>query len=120
MKYKSLLVMLLIAATFLLGIAYTKGVVAQQAAMQTPPPGSQSLVVYQAPPAAPKQDVIPAQPSPQHVWQPGYRTWKEGNSWVWVPGRWAVPPYPYGTWIPNYWSYRYGYYHWAPGHRAHY
>ena len=80
MKYKSLLVMLLIAATFLLGIAYTKGVVAQQTATQTPPPGSQSLVVNEAPPAAPKQDVILAQPSPQHVWQPGYWTWKEGNS----------------------------------------
>jgi len=80
MKYKSLLVMLLIAATFLLGIAYTKGVVAQQTATQIPPPGSQSLVVNEAPPAAPKQDVILAQPSPQHVWQPGYWTWKEGNS----------------------------------------
>jgi len=120
MKYKSLLVMLLIAATFLLGIAYTKGVVAQQTATQTPPPGSQSLVVNEAPPAAPKQDVILAQPSPQHVWQPGYWTWKEGNSWVWVPGGWAAPPYAGGSWIPGHWSYRYGYYHWVPCHWAYY
>jgi hypothetical protein len=119
MRYKSFL-FLLMTAGFIFTIDNMNGIGVEEAVAQTPPPGSQSLVVNQAPPSAPKQDVIPPQPSPQHVWQPGYWTWKEGNSWVWVPGRWEAPPYPYGTWIPGHWSYRYGYYHWVPGHWAYY
>src|SRR5206468_4058280 len=30
-------------------------------------------------------------PGPQHVWITGYHRW-DGAAYVWVPGRWELPP----------------------------
>jgi hypothetical protein len=119
MIHKKLLMTFFVVATFILSIGCIEVMAAEEAA-QTPPPGSQPLAVKEAPPAAPQADTIPKQPSPEHVWQPGFWTWKEGNSWVWVPGRWEVPPHgPCGTWIPGHWIRGWqGYWHWVPGHWA--
>jgi hypothetical protein len=116
-----LLFTLLIFATFIICLGYVEIATAQtEEAKQAPPPGSQPLIVKEAPPAAPKMDNVPPQPSKEHVWVPGFWTWIEGHSWVWVPGRWVVPPHgPCGTWIPGHWIRGWqGYWHWVPGHWA--
>ena len=70
------------------------------------------------PPAA-VVEVRTAAPSPHHVWVDGYHRW-EGGAYVWVPGRWAVPPTHYTAWVPGHWvnSPHHGWY-WAEGHWRH-
>ena len=60
-------------------------------------------------------------PAPDYVWQPGYHRWAS-NSYVWVPGTWARPPYRRAHWVEGHWVHtRHGYYweqgYWARGRR---
>ena len=54
-----------------------------------------------APPAA-QVEVRPAQPVATAVWVDGYWHY-QGGRWVWVAGRWAVPPRAGATWRPSVW-----------------
>ncbi len=46
--------------------------------------------------------VRPVAPSPRHVWIT--EEWEpRGGSYVFVGGRWAVPPHPGWVWIPGHW-----------------
>jgi hypothetical protein len=36
--------------------------------------------------------------------------------WVWVPGRWIVPPFPGAHWDPAHWGWRDDWWSWIPGH----
>jgi hypothetical protein len=44
-------------------------------------------------------------PSREHVWIAGYHRW-DGNAYVWVPGRWELPPRPHARWVAHRWVHR--------------
>ena len=45
--------------------------------------------------------VVPA-PGPGYLWVPGYWEWTN-RGWVWVAGRWVVPPHPQAIWVAPGW-----------------
>src|SRR5262245_17822314 len=60
--------------------------------------------------------VRPVAPGPRYVWIDGYHRWN-GRAYVWVPGRWAMPPRGHAVWVPGRWHEdRHGWYfvegHW--------
>lgn len=60
-----------------------------------------TVIVTQAPPAL-QTEVVLARPSPDHMWVPGYWTWRDGR-YEWMAGHWEVPPHSNSTWIaPHY------------------
>lgn len=72
-------------------------------------------VVVRVAPPAPIVEVRPVAPSPRHVWIGGYHRW-DGHRYVWVGGRWALPPRRGGVWVPGRWAPRPGGYVWVGGH----
>jgi hypothetical protein len=56
-----------------------------------------ALVVGIAPPAA-VVETVPPPAAPGSVWQSGYWAW-DGTKYVWVPGVYAVAPYPGAVWV---------------------
>ena len=67
---------------------------------------------------APPHDVVErrvAAPSRGHVWIAGYHRW-DGNAYVWVPGRWELPPRPHAHWVRHRWVHRRGSYVFVEGH----
>jgi hypothetical protein len=65
-------------------------------------PVSSTIVVTQAPPAL-QTEVVLAQPSPQHVWIPGYWTWRS-EQYQWMAGHWELPPSSGSTWFAPRWE----------------
>jgi hypothetical protein len=61
-------------------------------------------VVVAGPPPAVRMEVRGVAPSPAHAWVDGYWAWRGG--WVWMPGRWAVPPRGRHAWVPGHWQRR--------------
>jgi hypothetical protein len=61
-----------------------------------------TIVVTQAPPAM-QQDVVLAQPTPQHVWIAGYWTWRD-QRYEWMAGHWELPPSPSSVWVAPRWQ----------------
>jgi len=59
------------------------------------------VIVRIAPPAA-IVETAPARPGPNFVWIKGYHRW-DGNAYVWVPGRWEVPPHGRRRWVEHRW-----------------
>ncbi len=55
--------------------------------VEAPPPPAQQVVV-----------VKPARPNANHAWVPGHHV-RRGRRYVWVPGRWTVPPRAGATWV---------------------
>ena len=77
-------------------------------------PGPITLDQPIAPPP-PHAEIMPPEPSKEHVWIPGY--WeRDPNKWVWVQGRWIKPPILPARWVNGYWMVEEGRYHWHPGH----
>jgi WXXGXW repeat (2 copies) len=64
------------------------------------------VIVKVAPPAA-VVETRPVSPGPNYVWIGGYQKW-DGNAYVWVPGRWDVPPRPGARWVAHRWVHRGG------------
>lgn len=61
------------------------------------------IAATKAPPS-PVVENIPAQPSSDLVWIPGYWIWLEGkNDFAWICGVWRRPP-PKLKWIPGKWT----------------
>jgi hypothetical protein len=56
------------------------------------------------PPPAPPE-VVPAPPSAEVVWVPGYHRWY-GGRYVWVTGRYERRPHPAARWEPAHWEVR--------------
>ena len=55
-------------------------------------------------------------PSPRHVWIAGYHRW-DGATYVWVPGRWELPPEHFHTWVAGHWSHHHSHgWYWVEGH----
>jgi hypothetical protein len=65
-------------------------------------PGTNVIVVKQQPPAPPVEAVV-AQPSRDHVWMPGYWTWRN-ERYEWMAGRWQIPPHVGAQWINPRWK----------------
>jgi hypothetical protein len=55
-----------------------------------------------APPAPPVEVKVVA-PGKGYFWVGGYHRWT-GKAYVWVPGRWALPPHPGAAWVPGHWK----------------
>ena len=72
-------------------------------------------VVVRIAPPPPIVEHRPVRPGPAYVWTGGYHRW-DGARYVWVPGRWAVPPRRGGVWVAGHWRHRRGGYVWVPGH----
>jgi hypothetical protein len=66
-----------------------------------------------APPAPVVEARIQA-PGPGYVWVGGYHRWT-GAAYVWVPGRWALPPRPHAVWIDGHWAKTPSGWHWKAG-----
>ncbi len=64
-------------------------------------------------PPAFRAEVGIAAPGPGYVWVPGYWDWVEARAdYVWIEGRWALPPHPRAIWVaPRYEHRRGGYYY---------
>jgi WXXGXW repeat (2 copies) len=60
-------------------------------------------VVVKVRPPALKVEKRTARPGPNHVWVGGYHRW-DGNSYVWEPGKWEVPPREHAAWVSPRWE----------------
>jgi hypothetical protein len=79
-------------------------------------PASASTRVYvRVGPPAPIVEVRPVAPGPRYVWVNGYHRW-DGRAYVWVPGKWAVPPRARAVWVPGRWVHEKRGYYWVDGH----
>ncbi|MGC9451369.1 MAG: YXWGXW repeat-containing protein [Oceanipulchritudo sp.] len=65
-------------------------------------PGANLIIVTQAPPVPPPEVVV-AQPTPHHLWIPGYWTWRH-ERYEWMAGHWEVPPRPGAQWVNPRWE----------------
>ncbi len=87
----------------LLGAAVLTAALSAPAAAQLPPPPPlpdeiRPRIVEVAPPPLRVETQV-ARPGPTHLWARGYWDW-DGDSWAWVPGRWAVGPTRAASWVP--------------------
>jgi len=64
------------------------------------------VIVRVGPPAPIVERYGPA-PGRGYVWVAGYQRWS-GARYVWVPGRWELPPRPRAVWVPHHWVHRRG------------
>ena len=69
-------------------------------AAPAPPPPTDSVVVTVAPPPPPMETIYVA-PGPGYMWVAGDWVWR--GRWVWVNGRWVLPPYPHAVWVRGVW-----------------
>jgi hypothetical protein len=66
-------------------------------------------------PPAPIFEARVVAPGPGYIWVGGYHTWDRG-AYIWVPGRWVLPPRPRAIWVPGRWERdRHGWF-WMDGH----
>jgi len=72
------------------------------------------VVVRVGPPAAVVETRGPS-PGAGYIYTRGYHRW-DGARYVWVPGRYVVPPHPRAEWVPAHWSERHGSYVFVEGH----
>ena len=80
----------------------TPAVVVGNTAYATQTPVVSTTVVTQAPPTL-QQEVVLAQPSPQHVWIAGYWTWRN-EQYQWMAGNWVLPPNSGSVWVAPRWE----------------
>ncbi len=56
------------------------------------------VVIRVAPPPPVRVGVVGVAPGPGFVWVEGYHAY-QGGGYVWVPGRWVLPPRPRARWF---------------------
>ncbi len=66
----------------------------------------QEVIVRVAPPRPLVEKRVVA-PGPGYVWIDGYHRW-DGARYVWVAGRWEMPPRPHAHWVAHRWVKRHG------------
>ena len=64
---------------------------------------AQAQTVIRIGPPPPPRVVVPVSPGPRYVWVGGYYRYR-GNSYVWMPGHYVIPPRPYAVWVPGRWE----------------
>lgn len=72
-------------------------------------------VVVRVGPPAPIVERRLVRPGPGYVWIAGYHRW-EGRAYVWVPGRWELPPRRRAVWVAPRWQRRHDGYYFREGH----
>jgi hypothetical protein len=77
--------------------------------------GASTRVYVRIGPPAPIVETRVVAPGPHHVWIAGYHRW-DGRAYVWVPGRWELPPSAYHAWVPGHWAQSHHGYYWVDGH----
>ena len=68
-------------------------------------------------PPPPEVEVIPVAPGPAYVWVPGSWYWT-GQTYLWQPGRYAVPPERGHVWVRAGWVHHHDRYYSVPGRWA--
>jgi hypothetical protein len=63
----------------------------------------------------PRQEVVPAKPGQNLVWQPGHWRW-DGRDYVWIGGRWIEPAGRGRRWVPGHWQQFRGQWVWVEPH----
>ncbi len=58
-------------------------------------------------------EALTLQPSPKHVWVPGYWKWA-GVNYAWIEGRW-IKTKPNRAWAPGIWAQVGNHWVWKPG-----
>jgi hypothetical protein len=82
-----------------------------------PPPPPPGVVYVRSAPPSEVVEVVPAQPSAEHVWIRGHYRWDGvAAAYVWVPGHWQQRPAGYTRWVPGHWYERNGAWYWVEGH----
>jgi hypothetical protein len=80
------------------------------------PAGADTRVYVRIAPPAPIVETRIVAPSRGHIWITGYHRW-DGRAYVWVPGRWELPPSHYHHWVAGHWVHeRHNGYYWVDGH----
>ena len=77
-------------------------VVANPAYGTTASPVVSTTIITQAPPEL-QHEVVLAQPSTQHVWLPGFWTWRN-DRYEWMAGHWELPPSSSSVWVAPRWE----------------
>ena len=78
-------------------------------------PASAARVYVKVAPPAPIAEIRVVAPGPGYAWVGGFHRW-DGKAYVWVPGRWALPPRAGGVWVAGHWKkHAHGWY-WVEGH----
>ncbi|HTS27628.1 MAG TPA: hypothetical protein VMH81_17260 [Bryobacteraceae bacterium] len=72
-------------------------------------------VIIRIPPPRPRIEHRAARPGPRYVWVGGYHRW-DGRAYVWVPGRWELPPRPHAYWVAHHYERRGGGWVFVEGH----
>jgi len=72
------------------------------------------IVVHLRPPAL-RVEHRPARPGANYIWVGGYHRW-DGRAYVWVPGRWEIPPREHAVWVAPRWESRNGGYVFVEGY----
>ena len=78
-----------------------------------PAPQASAMVVAEPPPPMPVETVVVA-PGPGYVWVGGEWIWN--SRWLWVSGRWCLPPRSHAVWVHGSWSRGQRGWHHSPGH----
>jgi hypothetical protein len=82
----------------------------------TAPAGADTRVYVRIGPPAAIVETRPVAPGPHHVWIGGYHRW-DGQAYLWVPGRWDLPPARHRGWVAGHWAHhRHNGYYWVDGH----
>lgn len=72
-------------------------------------------VVVKIAPPAPIVETRGVAPGAGYIWIGGYHRWN-GTAYVWVPGKWELPPRPRARWVPHHWVHRNGGWVFVEGH----
>jgi hypothetical protein len=78
--------------------------------------GADTRVYVRIGPPVALVETRPVAPGPHHVWIGGYHRW-DGQAYLWVPGRWELPPARHRGWAAGHWAHhRHNGYYWVDGH----
>ncbi len=86
--------------------------------VESGPPAAADPTYVQAPPPAPPPpppEAVPAAPSPEHVWVPGYHRWN-GRAYDWQAGHYERRPRPNAQYVTGHWEQRDRGHVWVEGH----
>jgi len=92
-----------------LGMAVAAGM------LMTAGAGFGAVIFKSAPPPPASVAVLGKAPSSRYVWVPGYYKGVH-RRYVWMAGRWALPPRPGAAWVPPRWVARSGGYVFVAGY----